>query len=50
MTGVIVFDLLCGEDIDTGICCLHAFMKELHLFKCLLALKRHCVNTCFWHD
>lgn len=48
MTGVIVFDLLWCKDVKTGIC-LHGFMKELYLFKCLLTLKRHCAYTCFWH-
>lgn len=46
MTGVVVFDLLCSEDVNTGICCLQGFMKQLHLFKC--SLTGHCGNTGVW--
>lgn len=50
MTGLIVFDLFCSEEINTGIGCLQGFMKELRLFEILLTLKGHCVNTRFWRN
>lgn len=39
-----MFDLLCGEDVNTGVGCLQGFRQQLHLFKCVLTLKKGIVK------